>query len=182
VIENIPYIIQQLYFRSYKYITLYSSVVDIYQEWAGPCRSVEGNFKRIKYELEDPLLKFALVIIVSYRIYIHKLSSYLHSNTHRYIYIYIYPIYYYIHSISTHYLHFYFVLVVDVYQTYGGPCKALEAKFRAIKNTLGDPLLAFAIVSQYKPARFSFFLIKKQSHNTNEHVCKNLNSFRFSLG
>ncbi|UJR31186.1 hypothetical protein I4U23_018693 [Adineta vaga] len=35
--------------------------------------------------------------------------------------------------------------VVDVYQSYGGPCKALEAKFRAIKNTLGDPLLAFAV-------------------------------------
>jgi hypothetical protein len=44
----------------------------------------------------------------------------------------------------------FFILVVDVYQTYGGPCKALEAKFRAIKNTLGDPLLAFAVVSQYK--------------------------------
>ena len=42
---------------------------------------------------------------------------------------------------------FLIVLVVDVYQTYGGPCKALEAKFRAIKNTLGDPLLAFAVVS-----------------------------------
>jgi hypothetical protein len=48
-----------------------------------------------------------------------------------------------------------FVLVVDVYQTYGGPCKALEAKFRAIKNTLGDPLLLFAIVSQCKRTRFS---------------------------
>ncbi|CAF3663887.1 unnamed protein product [Adineta steineri] len=35
--------------------------------------------------------------------------------------------------------------VIDVYQSYGGPCKALEAKFRSIKNTLGDPLLAFAV-------------------------------------
>ena len=49
---------------------------------------------------------------------------------------------------------FSFILVVDVYQSYGGPCKALEAKFRAIKNTLGDPLLAFAIVSSHQLARF----------------------------
>lgn len=39
------------------------------------------------------------------------------------------------------------ILVADVYQTYGGPCRAMEAKFRAIKNTLGDPLLYFAVVS-----------------------------------
>ena len=48
------------------------------------------------------------------------------------------------------------ILVVDVYQSYGGPCKALEAKFRAIKNTLGDPLLAFAVVSSHQLARFDF--------------------------
>jgi len=89
VIENISYIIQQLYFRSYKYITLYFSVVDIYQEWAGPCRSVEGNFKRIKYEIEDPLLKFALVIIVSYRIYISTICCPIYTQIHIAIYIYI---------------------------------------------------------------------------------------------
>jgi hypothetical protein len=48
-----------------------------------------------------------------------------------------------------------FILVIDVYQTYGGPCKALEAKFRAIKNTLGDPLLYFVVVSQCKRRCFS---------------------------
>jgi len=89
VIENISYIIQQLYFCSYKYITLYFSVVDIYQEWAGPCRSVEGNFKRIKYEIEDPLLKFALVIIVSYRIYISTICCPIYTQIHIAIYIYI---------------------------------------------------------------------------------------------
>jgi hypothetical protein len=107
VIENISYIIQQLYFRSYKYITLYFSVVDIYQEWAGPCRSVEGNFKRIKYEIEDPLLKFALVIIVSYRIYIYIYPQFVVLYTLKYTSLYIYPIYYYINSICTHCLHFY---------------------------------------------------------------------------
>lgn len=40
------------------------SVVDVYQQWAGSCKSVEGNFKRIKLETGEPLLKFALVIIV----------------------------------------------------------------------------------------------------------------------
>ncbi|CAF4468590.1 unnamed protein product [Rotaria socialis] len=35
-------------------------VVDIYQQWAGPCKSVEGNFKRIKLETGEKLLKFAL--------------------------------------------------------------------------------------------------------------------------
>ncbi|CAF0900822.1 unnamed protein product [Rotaria sordida] len=35
--------------------------------------------------------------------------------------------------------------VVDIYQAYGGPCKAMEPKFRTIKNTLGDAILNFAI-------------------------------------
>ncbi|CAM4856143.1 unnamed protein product [Rotaria socialis] len=37
------------------------------------------------------------------------------------------------------------LLVADVYQSYGGPCKAMEAKFRTIKNTIGDSSLFFAI-------------------------------------
>ncbi|CAF2054815.1 unnamed protein product [Rotaria magnacalcarata] len=37
------------------------------------------------------------------------------------------------------------LLVVDVYQSYGGPCKAMEAKFRTVKNTIGDSNLFFAI-------------------------------------
>lgn len=40
------------------------SVIDVYQQWAGSCKSVEGNFKRIKLETGEPLLKFALVIII----------------------------------------------------------------------------------------------------------------------
>ncbi|CAF1064773.1 unnamed protein product [Rotaria sp. Silwood1] len=36
------------------------TVVDVYQQWAGPCKSVEGNFKRIKLETGEALLKFAL--------------------------------------------------------------------------------------------------------------------------
>ncbi|CAF5186946.1 unnamed protein product, partial [Rotaria magnacalcarata] len=35
-------------------------VIDIYQQWAGPCKSVEGNFKRIKLETGEQLLRFAL--------------------------------------------------------------------------------------------------------------------------
>ncbi|CAF3005342.1 unnamed protein product [Rotaria sp. Silwood2] len=35
--------------------------------------------------------------------------------------------------------------VVDIYQTYGGPCKAMESKFRTLKNTVGDSTLNFAI-------------------------------------
>ena len=46
------------------------------------------------------------------------------------------------------------ILVADIYQSYGGPCKALEAKLRAIKNTLGDPLLLFVVVSPRAHDRF----------------------------
>ena len=37
--------------------------------------------------------------------------------------------------------------VIDCYQSYGGPVKALEPRFRMLSNTLGDSLLHFAIVS-----------------------------------
>ena len=33
-------------------------VVDVYAEWAGPCKSVTGIFKKFKTELGDPLLHF----------------------------------------------------------------------------------------------------------------------------
>lgn len=40
-----------------------------------------------------------------------------------------------------------FYSVVDVYQSYTGPLKAMESRLRALNNTLGDDKLIFAIVS-----------------------------------
>jgi len=40
---------------------LYVSVVDVYQEWCGPCKAMISNFKRIKNEVGDDLLHFAVV-------------------------------------------------------------------------------------------------------------------------
>ena len=37
------------------------SVVDVYSRWCGPCKAVTGLFRRIKNELGDDLLKFAIV-------------------------------------------------------------------------------------------------------------------------
>jgi len=36
-------------------------VVDVYSKWCGPCKAVTGLFRRIKNELGDDLLKFAVV-------------------------------------------------------------------------------------------------------------------------
>ena len=64
------------------------------------------------------------------------------------------------HPYKIHFLYTVFAplsfLVVDVYQGYGGPCKAMEAKFRGIKNTLGDPLLFFVVVSPPKRICFAY--------------------------
>jgi len=35
-------------------------VVDVYQEWCGPCQALQGNFRRLKNELGDSLLQFAM--------------------------------------------------------------------------------------------------------------------------
>ncbi|XP_025103800.1 thioredoxin domain-containing protein 3 homolog isoform X3 [Pomacea canaliculata] len=35
-------------------------VIDVYQEWCGPCVAMVGNFRRLKNELGDDLLKFAV--------------------------------------------------------------------------------------------------------------------------
>ncbi|GFO05430.1 thioredoxin domain-containing protein 3-like protein [Plakobranchus ocellatus] len=35
-------------------------VVDVYQEWCGPCAALVGNFRRLKNELGDSLLNFAI--------------------------------------------------------------------------------------------------------------------------
>jgi len=37
-------------------------VIDVYQEWAGPCKSMIGNFRRMRNELSDNLLKFAMLL------------------------------------------------------------------------------------------------------------------------
>ena len=39
------------------------SVVDVYQEWAGPCKAMVNNFRRLKNELGDDLLRFSVVSI-----------------------------------------------------------------------------------------------------------------------
>ncbi|GFR63332.1 thioredoxin domain-containing protein 3-like protein, partial [Elysia marginata] len=36
------------------------TVVDVYQEWCGPCAALVGNFRRLKNELGDNLLNFAI--------------------------------------------------------------------------------------------------------------------------
>jgi len=35
-------------------------VVDVYQEWCGPCQALQGNFRKLKNELGDPLLQYAI--------------------------------------------------------------------------------------------------------------------------
>ena len=135
-------------------------MVDVYQQWAGPCKSVEGNFKRIKNETGDQSLKFALVIIISHFLpHIHYLWLSWHLIPVTLLSsIVITPIKKMICSFT--FFALLFILVIDVYQIYGGPCKALEAKFRAIKNTLGDPLLYFIVVSSCKHRCFPSFAWK----------------------
>ena len=41
------------------------------------------------------------------------------------------------------------IKVIDVYQSYGGPLKPMEPRFRALNNQLGDSSLGFAIVSAF---------------------------------
>ena len=40
---------------------IYITVVDIYQEWSGPCRGLVANLRRLKNELGDEMLHFAVV-------------------------------------------------------------------------------------------------------------------------
>ena len=44
-----------------RYIGAPCPVVDVYSRWCGPCKAVTGLFRRIKNELGDDLLKFAIV-------------------------------------------------------------------------------------------------------------------------
>lgn len=43
--------------------TVSFSVIDIYQQWAGPCKSVDAIFKQLNQENGDIVLKLAAVII-----------------------------------------------------------------------------------------------------------------------
>lgn len=38
-----------------------NAVIDVYQEWAGPCKAMLANFRRMRNELSDDLLHFAMV-------------------------------------------------------------------------------------------------------------------------
>lgn len=41
--------------------TVSAPVVDVYQQWCGPCRAVVSLLRKIKNELSDDLLHFATV-------------------------------------------------------------------------------------------------------------------------
>lgn len=43
-----------------QFSTTSSSVVDVYSAWCGPCKAVLSLFRRIKNELGDDLLHFAI--------------------------------------------------------------------------------------------------------------------------
>ena len=36
--------------------------MDVYSAWCGPCKAVQGLFRRLKNEIGDALLRFGLVI------------------------------------------------------------------------------------------------------------------------
>ncbi len=36
-------------------------VIDVYSGWCGPCKAVVGLFRRVKNEIGDDLLKYAIV-------------------------------------------------------------------------------------------------------------------------
>lgn len=44
-----------------QYVRISPAVVDVYQEWAGPCSSMTGHLRRIKLELGDEFLTLAMV-------------------------------------------------------------------------------------------------------------------------
>lgn len=48
------------------------TVIDVYQEWCGPCLALVGNFRRLKNELGDPLLNFAIVIIAAVSLFVRS--------------------------------------------------------------------------------------------------------------
>ena len=43
---------------------IFITVVDVYQDWAGPCKAMIANFRRMKNEIGDDLLHFSVVCFV----------------------------------------------------------------------------------------------------------------------
>lgn len=53
--------------RTFRYtwttlLLLFLTVVDVYSEWCGPCKAIISLFRRVKNEIGDDLLQFAIVI------------------------------------------------------------------------------------------------------------------------
>lgn len=42
------------------------AVIDVYSAWCGPCKAVQGLFRRLKNEIGDDLLKFGMVTSSQY--------------------------------------------------------------------------------------------------------------------
>lgn len=59
--------------------------------------------------------------------------------------------------------------VVDVYQKWCGPCKAVQYLFRKLRTEYGDDVLRFAVVSSSKPGNngFSFLLLQLRQMGKN---------------
>ena len=47
------------------FLSFFFLVIDVYQEWCGPCTAMAGHLKEIKLQLGDDLLHCALVMIWS---------------------------------------------------------------------------------------------------------------------
>ena len=43
-----------------------NTVIDVYSGWCGPCKAVQGLFRRVKNELGDDLLRFATVFYIMF--------------------------------------------------------------------------------------------------------------------
>ena len=66
-------------------------MVDVYSAWCGPCKAVISLFRRVKNELGDNLLRFAVVSIVLVCMYMYMyMYVYVCTCTCMYMYMYMY--------------------------------------------------------------------------------------------